>query len=700
MSKNCIFCGAEIDDDDLFCGECGKKQDPEEKKRIEQAEAEAKAKAEAEMRLKREQAEREAQQRQAQIDKETEMRIRAEAEAKAKYEHEAQIKREQAEQERLAAEQKKLAKEQVKNSPERKATIGMILGICCIVFAFTGFVPVLLFIPGLVYSIKGLKGQKKGQAITGIVCNGLILLIVIFSLIAGWIMPPSQSSTSEDSTDVSEQIQESSADEGVNTQTQPNERASIENDTEETVNEELPTDDIVDDTAVTEQQYEYTEEIAQAENVPGITGPLFSDETDGGTSSEEKEADTQDKPYIFKYAKNVGEITKSVSQYEYNKNPYYKEGLQKYVDFYNSALAAKGSKQKLEVMDTEKGLADAGISWGFRKKLMALEGTDISKSKDFKRVAQVKDSGFLASFKDDWDITRYVVSGSNSDKNGYFYYGKLKKDRPNGEGAIFLKTDYGAILQYAGKFSDGQYSGNGVKMSEASVLQMVATGQLAEPIANIPAIKAKFKKNLPNGKMISYSEDVASLYYLTRYPFATAYTQYSYRNESGKVLDAFYENCPFYEYFLYDFSNMMNNKSDQCHIVKIDYPYIKPNIIYEGNAKDGKFDGKGKKYTELGVLLFDGKFKNDEFYNGKLYYANSTQLRYKGGMNGYALNGSGTLYNIDGSKKDAGKFKNQSISMESDKPFSDYFDNAVNNVGFENLFSTPANADSIFAAAN
>ncbi|MBR6401470.1 MAG: zinc-ribbon domain-containing protein, partial [Firmicutes bacterium] len=41
MSKNCIFCGAEIDDDDLFCGECGKKQDPEEKKRIEQAEAEA-----------------------------------------------------------------------------------------------------------------------------------------------------------------------------------------------------------------------------------------------------------------------------------------------------------------------------------------------------------------------------------------------------------------------------------------------------------------------------------------------------------------------------------------------------------------------------------------------------------------------------------------------------------------------------------
>ena len=235
MSKNCIFCGAEIDDDDLFCGECGKKQDPEEKKRIEQAEAEAKAKAEAEMRLKREQAEREAQQRQAQIDKETEMRIRAEAEAKAKYEHEAQIKREQAEQERLAAEQKKLAKEQVKNSPERKATIGMILGICCIVFAFTGIVPVILFIPGLIYSIKGLKAQKKGQAIAGLILNGWVLAAFVISIIWGIVSPLKGSSKKSDT----EQA------DVITTEAQPSEGTSeilIDNDTVsdvESVSEEL-----------------------------------------------------------------------------------------------------------------------------------------------------------------------------------------------------------------------------------------------------------------------------------------------------------------------------------------------------------------------------------------------------------------------------------------------------------------------------
>ena len=28
MSKKCIYCGNELDDDAAFCGECGKKQEP------------------------------------------------------------------------------------------------------------------------------------------------------------------------------------------------------------------------------------------------------------------------------------------------------------------------------------------------------------------------------------------------------------------------------------------------------------------------------------------------------------------------------------------------------------------------------------------------------------------------------------------------------------------------------------------------
>ena len=80
---------------------------------------------------------------------------------------------------------KKLEKEQIKNSPEYKGKIGMILGICCIIFMFTGIVPLILFIPGLVFSAKGLKAEKNGQAIAGLICNGIIFLVIVVALIYG-----------------------------------------------------------------------------------------------------------------------------------------------------------------------------------------------------------------------------------------------------------------------------------------------------------------------------------------------------------------------------------------------------------------------------------------------------------------------------------------------------------------------------------
>lgn len=56
--KKCIWCGAEIENDDLFCDECGKKQDIElfnqEKQRVAQEEAANRAKEEAAKRVKEE----------------------------------------------------------------------------------------------------------------------------------------------------------------------------------------------------------------------------------------------------------------------------------------------------------------------------------------------------------------------------------------------------------------------------------------------------------------------------------------------------------------------------------------------------------------------------------------------------------------------------------------------------------------------
>ena len=65
MSKKCIYCGAELEDDALFCDECGKKQelaketetepnDPKDAELKAKQEADAKAKAEAAQRAKEE----------------------------------------------------------------------------------------------------------------------------------------------------------------------------------------------------------------------------------------------------------------------------------------------------------------------------------------------------------------------------------------------------------------------------------------------------------------------------------------------------------------------------------------------------------------------------------------------------------------------------------------------------------------------
>ena len=57
MSKKCIYCGAELEDDALFCDECGKKQELAKEPEVEQKarkEAELKAKQEADVKAKAE----------------------------------------------------------------------------------------------------------------------------------------------------------------------------------------------------------------------------------------------------------------------------------------------------------------------------------------------------------------------------------------------------------------------------------------------------------------------------------------------------------------------------------------------------------------------------------------------------------------------------------------------------------------------
>lgn len=218
MSKKCIYCGAELEDDALFCDECGKKQELPKEAETEQnapkdaelkakQEADAKAKAEAAQRAK-EEAEKQAleaaeakakleAEKQAKAEeearKEKEIRIKAEAEARVRVEAEqkeraaAQEKAEkkaaeEAEAKRLEKERKK---EERKANPTYKAYASLILGILTWATSTTGLIiPLITMLLGIFLSVQALKTTKKKTAIAGLVLNGLMAVLVVAIMIA------------------------------------------------------------------------------------------------------------------------------------------------------------------------------------------------------------------------------------------------------------------------------------------------------------------------------------------------------------------------------------------------------------------------------------------------------------------------------------------------------------------------------------
>jgi cation transport ATPase len=184
MSKKCIYCGAELEDDALFCDECGKKQelaketetepnDPKDAELKAKQEADAKAKAEAAQRAK-EEAEKQAQEA---------AEAKLEAEKQAKAEEEAR-KEKAAEAKRLEKERKK---EERKANPTYKAYASLILGILIWITFMMGaaglIVTLLMMVLGMVFGVQALKSTKKKIAIAGLVLNGLMVaLIVVFMI--------------------------------------------------------------------------------------------------------------------------------------------------------------------------------------------------------------------------------------------------------------------------------------------------------------------------------------------------------------------------------------------------------------------------------------------------------------------------------------------------------------------------------------
>lgn len=194
MSKKCIYCGAELEDDALFCDECGKKQELVKKVEVEQnakkeaelkakQEAEAKAKADADAIAETAQKAKEEAEKQAQEAVEVKAKLEAEKQAKAEEEarKESRIKAE-AEAKRLEKEHKKDAQ---KADPTYKAYASLILGILTWATSTTGLIiPLITMLLGIFLGVQALKTTKKKTAIAGLVLNGLMAVLVVAIMIA------------------------------------------------------------------------------------------------------------------------------------------------------------------------------------------------------------------------------------------------------------------------------------------------------------------------------------------------------------------------------------------------------------------------------------------------------------------------------------------------------------------------------------
>ena len=194
MSKKCIYCGAELEDDALFCDECGKKQELVKKVEVEQnakkeaelkakQEAEAKAKADADAIAETAQKAKEEAEKQAQEAAEVKAKLEAEKQAKAEEEarKESRIKAE-AEAKRLEKEHKKDAQ---KADPTYKAYASLILGILTWATSTTGLIiPLITMLLGIFLGVQALKTTKKKTAIAGLVLNGLMAVLVVAIMIA------------------------------------------------------------------------------------------------------------------------------------------------------------------------------------------------------------------------------------------------------------------------------------------------------------------------------------------------------------------------------------------------------------------------------------------------------------------------------------------------------------------------------------
>lgn len=237
---------------------------------------------------------------------------------------------------------------------------------------------------------------------------------------------------------------------------------------------------------------------------------------------------------------------------------------------------------------------------------------------DFIGVEEVSEGGIVSAKEIHYKKT------VDTRKAAYRYFGKTNKaGEPEGIGILFTtwsvewqeSGNVSTSICYIGNFKDGFKDGYGIEYWEYSGKYLVD-------------YEGEFKKGKYNGEGIDYLSEVS-----VSYDSITEMREKIYSQTEGNT-------------------------------VKVE-PICLSLKYYEGEFKEGEYDGKGKAYWSVvdnkEILTYEGEFEAGTFNGEGTSYFNNGNIQYKGKFkNGY-YSGKGTLYDEQGNIVHKGKFKNGDI---------------------------------------
>lgn len=351
-------------------------------------------------------------------------------------------------------------------------------------------------------------------------------------------------------------------------------------------------------------------------------------------------------------------IKDSTTNYSYYENPYLLASLKEYIDLINQSYAGVGSDQRAAIISMEEALHEAKISKSLIKKIMNLDGSDFYNNSDFILMDQKGESNIVGSIlgENKQKTAYYEVSSdakSMDSEFDFYYVGKIKDNRPNGDGALFLSTYTGVHLLYAGGFKDGKTNGTGIMLNSTWFgYDILESGT--------------YEKNLLNGKGIRYKDDDITGVYNAYNDMLVDYSNGSFatysKDKQEEIIKRIIKRNPACRMQLVEKLYELDSKK-----AKINVPVVKPIDGFVGKFKEGEYQD-GKEYDYFGILVYDGEFKNGEYSgSGTLYYDGSSSIKYKGKFRNGNYNGKGVLYNKDGNVRKKAEFKNEKPATEQEE---------------------------------